>query len=237
MPVIAITDLYTKEEMHLQMKNDNPRILIASSDNELAMRYTRILGTNCSVTCVTAWPEVVRCITSATHHVVILEPELVARGVLDAVAEITSASGETHIIVVDNPPLPENDQVELFKLGVHGFCQREISPELLVKAVEAVLNGELWMQRSLVTRIIDELTQGGSSVRADNPQSTGSPIECLTPRELEVARMVHKGGNNKSIARTLDISERTVKAHLSSIFRKLNIQNRLHLAIFFHNIV
>jgi two-component system nitrate/nitrite response regulator NarL len=67
--------------------------------------------------------------------------------------------------------------------------------------------------------------------------SAGSPIQCLTPRELEVARMVNKGGNNKSIARTLDISERTVKAHLSSIFRKLNIENRLHLAIFFHDVV
>ena len=67
--------------------------------------------------------------------------------------------------------------------------------------------------------------------------SGGSVIDCLTPRELQVARMVHKGGNNKTIARKLDISERTVKAHLSSIFRKLNIENRLHLAIFFHEVV
>jgi DNA-binding NarL/FixJ family response regulator len=219
------------------MNNDNASILIASSDNELVMRFTRILGTSCCITCVAAWSEAVVCMASATHHVVILEPVLVPSGVLDAVAEITSVSGETHIIVVDTPPLPENDQVELFKLGVHGFCQRDISPNLLVKAVEAVLNGELWMQRSLVTRIIDELTQGGSPAKTGNSLSTGSPIECLTPRELEVARMVHKGGNNKSIARTLDISERTVKAHLSSIFRKLNIENRLHLAIFFHNVV
>jgi DNA-binding NarL/FixJ family response regulator len=219
------------------MNNDIARILIASSDNELVMRFTRILGPSCNVTCVTAWPEAVGCITSATHHAVILEPELALSGVLDAVAEITSASGETHIIVIDNPPLLENDKVELFKLGVHGFCQRDISSELLTKAVEAVLNGELWMQRSLVTRIIDELTQGGSSAKAAKSLSDGSPIQCLTPRELEVARMVHKGGNNKSIARTLDISERTVKAHLSSIFRKLNIENRLHLAIFFHDVV
>ena len=219
------------------MNNDIARILIASSDNELALRFTRILDPRYRVTCVTAWPEAVGCITSATHHVVILEPELARGNVLEAVAEISSASGEAHIIVVDNPPLPEKDQVELFKMGVHGFCQRDISPELLVKAVDAVLNGELWMQRSLITRIIDELTQGGSSSKASNSLSNGSPIECLTPRELEVARMVHKGGNNKSIARTLDISERTVKAHLSSIFRKLNIENRLHLAIFFHEVV
>jgi len=219
------------------MTNNVARVLIASSDNELSTRFTGILGSSCSVTRVTGWQETVRRIASAAHHVVIIEPALARCGVVDAVAEISTASGETHIIVVENPPLPETDQVELFKLGVHGFCQRDISPELLVKAVEAVVNGELWMQRNLITRIIDELTQGGPSPKTANSLSDGSPIQCLTPRELEVARMVHKGGNNKSIARTLDISERTVKAHLSSIFRKLNIENRLHLAIFFHDVI
>jgi DNA-binding NarL/FixJ family response regulator len=48
--------------------------------------------------------------------------------------------------------------------------------------------------------------------------------------------MVHLGGNNKTIARELAISERTVKAHLSAIFRKLNIQNRLHLALFLNDV-
>jgi two-component system nitrate/nitrite response regulator NarL len=219
------------------MKNDNARVLIASSDSQLALRFSRILGHDSSVTCVSTWSEAVRCISTITHHVAILEPALARCGVLEAVAEISSASGETHIIVVDTSPLPESDQVALFKLGVHGFCQRDISSELLIKAVEAVVNGELWMQRSLITRIIDDLTQSGTSPRGGNSLSGGSAIECLTPRELEVARMVHKGGNNKSIARTLDISERTVKAHLSSIFRKLNIENRLHLALFFHDVV
>ena len=224
-------------ETDLQMVNNVARVLIASSDNRLSMRFTGILGPSYSVTCVAGWPEAVVRVASAAHHVVIIEPALTRSGIVDAVAEIYSKSGETHIIVVEDPPLPETDQVELFKLGVHGFCQRDISPELLIKAVEAVVNGELWMQRSLITRIIDELTQSGPSSKTADSLSGGSPIECLTPRELEVARMVNKGGNNKSIARTLDISERTVKAHLSSIFRKLNIENRLHLAIFFHNVV
>jgi two-component system nitrate/nitrite response regulator NarL len=219
------------------MKNNVARVLIASSDSELSMRFTGILDSSCSVTSVNGWPEAVARMASAAHHVMILEPALARTGVVDAVTEISSTSGDTHIIVVDNPPLPETDQVELFKLGVHGFCQRDISPELLVKAVESVINGELWMQRSLITRIIDELTQSGASTKSADSLSNGSPIECLTPRELEVARMVNKGGNNKLIARSLDISERTVKAHLSSIFRKLNIENRLHLAIFFHDVV
>jgi two-component system nitrate/nitrite response regulator NarL len=219
------------------MKNVIARVLIATSDSELATRFTRILGLNSSVTCIATWLETVGYITSATHHVVMLDPVIARCGVAEAVTEISSAFGEMHIIIIDSPALTEADQVALFKLGVHGFCQRDISSELLIKAVEAVVKGELWMQRSLITRIIDDLTHGGSSVRTGNSLSGGSAIDCLTPRELEVARMVHKGGNNKSIARTLDISERTVKAHLSSIFRKLNIENRLHLALFFHDVV
>jgi two-component system nitrate/nitrite response regulator NarL len=219
------------------MKNNAASVLIASCDNELVKRFTRILGQYNAITRTTTWPETLKCITTAAHHVVILEPVIAGFGVLDAVAELSSGSGETHIIIIDSPPLAESDQVALFKLGVHGFCHRDISAELLVKAVESVVNGELWMQRSLITRIIDELTQGGASTKTDDSSSGRSVIDCLTPRELEVARMVHKGGNNKTIARTLDISERTVKAHLSSIFRKLNIENRLHLAIFFHEVV
>jgi two-component system nitrate/nitrite response regulator NarL len=180
------------------------------------------------------WPEAVRSINSAMHHVAILDPVLANRGAVQAVTELSSAGSHTRIIIVESPPLPDAEQVALFKLGVQGFCQRNITSELLQKAVDAVVNGELWMQRSLITRIIDDLTRDGSASATGEFVSGAAAMGCLTPRELEVARMVHKGGNNKIIARKLDISERTVKAHLSSIFRKLNIENRLHLALFFH---
>lgn len=219
------------------MTNDDAaKVLIASSDSELVTRFKKILGVTNTVTDVNTWLHAVEAITSAVHHVVILDPGLAEHGAVEAATELSSTSLETHIIIVDNPPLPETDQIALFKLGVHGFCQRDIASQLLRKAVEAVVNGELWMQRSLITRIIDDLTRSGSFGKNANFLSEDTAIECLTPRELEVARMVHKGGNNKSIARRLDISERTVKAHLSSIFRKLNIENRLHLALFFHKV-
>jgi len=223
--------------MHLHMTNSIAKVLIASNDSDLVMRFTKILGQSNTVTCASTWSDVVQSITSTLFHVMILDPVLARRSVVEAVAELSAASNDMHIIVVDTPPVPEPEQVSLFKLGVHGFCQRTISSQLLGKAVDAVVNGELWMRRSLITRIIDELTHSGSSARDSNSSTGNSAIECLTPRELEVARMVQKGGNNKTIAKKLDISERTVKAHLSAIFRKLNIENRLHLALFFHDVV
>jgi DNA-binding NarL/FixJ family response regulator len=222
--------------MDPRMTRDSARVLVASTNSELLMRFTKVLGLTNTVSGAETWPDVIESVSSAMYHVVILDPELAESGAVEAVAELTSTSSDTHIIIVDSPPVAENDQVVLFKLGVHGFCQRDITAQLLTKAVKAVVNGELWMQRSLITRIIDDLTRNGSSGTGGNSMPGTSVIECLTPRELEVARMVHRGGNNKSIARKLDISERTVKAHLSSIFRKLNIENRLHLALFFHNV-
>jgi len=57
-------------------------------------------------------------------------------------------------------------------------------------------------------------------------------LQELSPRELEVANMVSTGENNKEIAKQLTISERTVKAHLTSTFKKINVSDRLHLALF-----
>ena len=219
------------------MRNNFASVLIASRDREVVTRFTGILAFQYRIANAANWCETLEGVEKNTHHVVILGQDITQGDVLESVTQLSPASTETHIIIIDAPPLAEADQVALFKLGVHGFCHRDISAELLLRAVESVVKGELWMQRSLITRIIDELTQGSTAAKASSSLPGGSVIDCLTPRELEVARMVHKGGNNKTIARKLDISERTVKAHLSSIFRKLNIENRLHLAIFFHEVI
>ena len=218
------------------MTKKNINVLVASGDGALVTRFTKILGFYNTVASAGTLTGVMESVASGKYHIVILDPEMSGRSALEAADKLASVSSDTHLIMVDTPLLPEDDQVALFKLGVHGFCQRDITSELLLKAVNAVVSGELWMPRALITRIIDDLTRDGTQETREHVASGDSATSCLTPRELEVARMVHKGGNNKTIARKLDISERTVKAHLSSIFRKLNIENRLHLAIFFHNV-
>jgi DNA-binding NarL/FixJ family response regulator len=96
-----------------------------------------------------------------------------------------------------------------------------------------VCSGEVWVPRQLIARLVGELARDTTANTHTLKFAGNSSIEHLTPREMQVAEMVHLGGNNKTIARELDISERTVKAHLSAIFRKLDIENRLHLALYF----
>jgi DNA-binding NarL/FixJ family response regulator len=212
------------------------QVLIASNDGEITTRFTEILKDKFELTGTVTWAETIAAVTRIQHQVLLLDPGILQEIEREFTSELFAVSPDTRIVILDTLAGPAIDQVELFKMGVHGFCHCDISPELLCKAVNAVFKGELWMQRSLITRVIDDMARNRPARPNAGVQAGNRNVECLTPRELEVARMVHQGGNNKTIARKLDISERTVKAHLSAIFRKLNIENRLHLAIYFNDL-
>ena len=165
-----------------------------------------------------------------------IDPLLFKDQVKLTITEISATSPLTRIVIIEDTVNRCLDQMTLFKSGAHGFFADDISPALLVKAIQSVAKGEVWVPRKLITTLISELARGKAASQGRQDPAARESMAKLTPRELEVAQMVHTGGNNKMIARELDISERTVKAHLSAIFRKLNIANRLHLALFFNEI-
>jgi DNA-binding NarL/FixJ family response regulator len=98
---------------------------------------------------------------------------------------------------------------------------------MLQQVSTVVSNQGLWVGPNLMQRLI---RAAGPNVTAD----TGSrnALTTLSSREREVAQQVGLGSSNKEIARILSITERTVKAHLSAIFQKLGVRDRLHLALF-----
>ena len=211
------------------MTYETDKVLLVCQDDAIATRFAQVLNGDYVVAFAATWRESMESINRHQHQVLMLDPAQLPESAAEAIEEMCLASPDTRIIIIETPSSPDINQVELFKHGVHGFCDGEIAPALLIKAVNAVCSGELWLQRSLITQVIDELA------RTRTP-GTGKKVKCLTPRELEVAQMVHRGGNNKTIARKLDISERTVKAHLSAIFRKLDMEDRLQLALFFSDL-
>ena len=152
------------------------------------------------------------------------------------ITETITRTPLTRVIILEDDKNRPVDQLALFKSGVHGFLSHSITSTLMLKAAHAVCDGEIWIPRQLITKLIGELARDTHAGTHTLSFAGNGSIEHLTPREIQVAEMVHRGGNNKSIARTLDISERTVKAHLSAIFRKLDIENRLHLALFFNEL-
>ncbi len=125
---------------------------------------------------------------------------------------------------------PETLDIQWLQSGVRGCCPMQIEAEMLNKAVATLLAGETWLPRRLVARVIDNLFEAKDAIEHP-PQKQDNRLATLTPREREVAQLVTAGLNNKLIARQLHVTERTVKAHLSNIFQKLNIENRLMLAL------
>jgi len=203
-------------------------VLVKASSDALAMAYSIIHCKDCT--------SAIETIGGTCPELVLLDPLLFPEDLVVNVTGILGLSANTRIIVIEGKPGRMVDQVMLFKAGAHGFCADTIKPALLLKAVRTVCSGEIWVPRKLISQLISELANAVEAGHQNIDPLISKTMESLTPRELEVARMVHLGGNNKMIARELDISERTVKAHLSAIFRKLDIENRLHLALYFNKI-
>ena len=143
------------------------------------------------------------------------------------------ANKKTRFLVIGSD-WPEQKQVEVLINGAAGYCDQAEAAELLKRAIACILAGDIWIRRALVPKVIGILT---SNRRVQlTPQSVDTEkklkmVASLSVREREVANMIRQGESNKRIASAMNISERTVKAHLSSIFRKLSVDDRLRLAI------
>lgn len=130
----------------------------------------------------------------------------------------------------------EERQIEVLVHGAAGYCEQSDVAQLLARAVNSILKGDIWIRRALVPKVIEVLA-GNRHINNTNQfvseehDKLIKMAESLSSREEEVANMIRRGENNKNIAQAMHISERTVKAHLSSIFRKFEVEDRLHLAI------
>jgi NarL family two-component system response regulator LiaR len=131
------------------------------------------------------------------------------------------------ILIIDSVDL--DAQAEALKLGAVGIVHKEQNPKLLIEAIRQTYNGETWLNQVLLNKILE---RGKSS--AKNPPKTlfQLGLESLTTRELEVVRMIGEGLKNRTIAERLAISEATVRHHLSSIYGKIGVEDRLNLVIF-----
>ena len=108
-------------------------------------------------------------------------------------------------------------------IGVNGYLLKDSESAELKKAILAVVNGEDYIQPSLIPVLNSKML---------DRDSDSSKIESLTRRELEVLKMLSYGTYNKEIAADLNISERTVKNHVSNIFKKIGVTDRTQAAVF-----
>jgi LuxR family transcriptional regulator, positive regulator of biofilm formation len=126
-------------------------------------------------------------------------------------------------IVLFNVPTDVKFQKEFILKGIHGFFYERDPLDNFIKGVLAVLDGQLWLSREMMTKCIFEGT--------DNDQSSKNNSDVLTERQIEILAMIAVGSTNDEISDKLCISPHTVKTHLYNIFKKINVPNRIQAAL------
>jgi two-component system nitrate/nitrite response regulator NarL len=139
----------------------------------------------------------------------------------------------TRLPVVVITDKPSNDEaMAVVQAGAMGYCHCMAIPSQLQEIAVAVEHGGLWVGQELLQKL---LLASVAVAPANRDQATHA-LAALTDRERMVAAEVAKGASNKEIARVLDITERTVKAHLSVAFEKLAVRDRVQLALLLNNV-
>src|SRR6266516_2167677 len=113
--------------------------------------------------------------------------------------------------------------------GARGVGFKEKAVEVLIKAIEGVYGGEIWLDRALASSLLEELSHPNAAFEGD-PE--GARIATLTTRERELIAVVSQGLRNKEIAGQLFITDVTVRHHLTSIYSKLGVADRFELAVY-----
>ena len=126
----------------------------------------------------------------------------------------------------------DNEAMDSLDVGCVGYCHAFADVATLQKVREVVESGQVWIGKSLMSRLLHKLKRLSKAPPLDD----GLWREKLTPREVEISILAANGASNLVIASQCSISERTVKAHLSAVFDKLNVSDRLQLALRVHEI-
>lgn len=139
-------------------------------------------------------------------------------------------------ILLAGRPFTVEDELSSLAAGVAGCCSPALSTTELATVVEVVQRGGIWVSKDALPYLLSRLqgvaaTRGAQSGGHETSPSFEQRWAQLTPREREIASRVARGETNKVIARHLDISDATIKAHLTSVFQKLKVSGRLQLAL------
>jgi DNA-binding NarL/FixJ family response regulator len=172
--------------------------------------------------------EAVAAATREQPDVILLDLDLGRDSGLTCLPRLREAAPSARVLVLTGIRDTDVHQ-QAIRLGAVGVLVKDKAPELLIRAIERVHAGEIWLDRTTTTAMLAELA-GPRKMSPRDPEQ--EKVATLTPREREVISLVTKGLRNKQIGERLYISEATVRHHLTSIFAKLEVPDRMALTIY-----
>lgn len=156
--------------------------------------------------------------------VVVLEGQLIS-GTIDAVPELVRQAPQAKLIVQVSEA-DEANTVELYRRGVRGVVPRSISPDLLVKCVRKIADGETWIDNQSISWVIEAYRSQATMLT--NPRVQPK----LSRKELAIISCITRGMRNKEIAYQIGTTEQVIKNYLRKVYDKLGVSDRLELALY-----
>jgi DNA-binding NarL/FixJ family response regulator len=174
-------------------------------------------------------PQTLRIAEALQPDILLLDVQKPQASELEILSTLRARSPRTHVLILAGV-LEDAFIAKALQQGAMGYLLKTATQHDLVKAIHAIYAGELWVQRKVLTEVLEYMRQ---MIR----ELPGFPLELqetLTDREREVVTWVMQGRTNKEIATQLAISEKTVKTHLRNIFPKLKVSRRAQLFCALH---
>jgi len=224
-----------KPELHMtntrSVHMDQNTIFLCTDSSELMARWRQGLPGNAHIQPIRDLAALKTELAKSKSAAVLFDLGLCEEGSPVQSADLIKAHPESKIIAMS--PLPDTDEgLRLISNGAKGYCNRYIAPEMLAKVIGVVEMGEVWLGNNLTIRLLENLAKAGEAqTEKPHAQESDQRLVGLTAREHEIAKLVGSGAPNKVIASELGITDRTVKAHLSAIFRKTQTKDRLQLGL------
>jgi two-component system nitrate/nitrite response regulator NarL len=156
-------------------------------------------------------------------EILILDIHMPRKDGLAVLRELQREQLPTKVVLIAEA-LGEDEALEAFRLGVRAMVLKELALKMLVQCVRKVMAGEMWIEKRAFGRALDTLLRREAGER----EMAG----LLTPREMEMVRLVARGLGTTEMSRRLAISEGTVKTHLHRVYRKLKVDNRVALTLY-----
>ena len=210
--------------------NTAARILIADDHALFRAALRKLLELDSGIAVVgeasNGW-EAMELLESLQPDLLLLDLNMPRQSGLDVLRRLMNMPTKARIIILA-AVIERKQIIEALRLGAFGVLHKDTATQLLYKCIRTVMANEYWIDHDSVSDLVSTLR----SPRASQVESDESSTFSLTPRQYEILLTVVDGCTNREIAEKFMISEQTVKHHMTRIFEKVGVSNRLELALF-----